>query len=77
MYKVDFIDIGRNNKSFSKEIKELSWENLYDAVSPNLLSSFSVGFGLNEEEGVGSVLAGFRIVGRFKFYKIEDEEDEL
>ncbi|UBK99515.1 hypothetical protein KLF26_09885 [Clostridium perfringens] len=77
MYKVDFIDIGGNNKSFSKEMKDMNWDSLYEAVSPCLVSSFSVGFTLNVEEGVGVVHAGFRTVGRFKFYKIEDSEYEL
>lgn len=77
MYKVDFIDIGRNNKSFSKEMKDMNWDSLYEAVNPYLVSSFSVGFSLNFEEGVGVVHAGFRTVGRFKFHKIEDGEYEL
>ncbi|MGU8434385.1 hypothetical protein ACV3RS_09780 [Clostridium perfringens] len=77
MYKVDFIDIGRNKNSFSKEMKDMNWDSLYEAVNPYLLSSFSVGFNLNVEEGVGVVHAGFRTVGRFKFHKIEDSENEL
>jgi|GEM_PF-2963614 len=77
MYRVDFVDIGRNKNSFSKEMKDMSYENLYDVVSPYLLSSFSVGFSLNVEEGVGVVHAGFRTVGRFKFHKIEDSGNEL
>ncbi|WCM71318.1 hypothetical protein LZD60_08060 [Clostridium perfringens] len=59
MYKVDFINIGRNNKNFSKEMEEINYDNLYRAVKPCLLSSdiwFSYS---NEEQTKGVVHAGF------------------
>lgn len=69
MYKVDFIDIGRNNKSFSEEMKEINYENLYHAVKPCLLSS-DIWF--NCKDGNGVVFAGFHIVGSFKVKEIKD-----
>ncbi|WP_346980416.1 hypothetical protein [Clostridium perfringens] len=77
MYRVDFIDVEKNKKSFSKEMKDINYDNLYDAVKPYLPNRFSVGFGVNDKDRSGVVIVGFRIVGRFKFYKIEDSEYEL
>lgn len=77
MYKVDFVDVGRNKKSFSKEMKDIDYDNFYEVVKPHLLSSFSIDFVLSDEDGTGMVLAGFCIVGRFRINKLEGNEDEL
>ncbi len=63
MFRVDFIDIGASNKSFSKYIKEINHKNLYHAVKP-YLQSRNIWFTCRDGEGV--VFAGFRSVGKFK-----------
>lgn len=77
MYRVDFSDVGRSHKNFSVNMEEINYDNLYEAVKPYLLSSFSIGFALNDEVGVGVVEVGFYRMGTFKIHRIDDEETEL
>ncbi len=59
--KVKFIDVGRNKKSWEAECKgQLTFDWLYSQAKKALMSS-DIDF-----TDDGSILAGFRTVGRFE-----------
>ena len=67
--KVEFIEVGRFKKSWTADLKEISYDSLYLQVKPHLLSN-DIEFTMS-----GHVLvSGIRTVGKFRI--LEEEGDD-
>lgn len=64
--KVTFKNLGRDSRSFSVEMKKLTYDNLYKEVK-GCLASKLIDFDYNDETRKGTVwVGGFRCVGEFE-----------
>lgn len=66
---VKFKNIGRNNISFDRQTKEITYEWLLEQVKPYLLSP-NIDFDYNQK-GTITVFAGMQTVGEIEVYKDE------
>ena len=66
MVLVDFIEVGRDKKSWQATLKSLDYDSLYREVRRNGgLGSRDLEFGQEPDSNKGVILAGFRNVGQF------------
>ncbi|WP_036230222.1 hypothetical protein [Marinobacterium jannaschii] len=66
--KIQFIEVGPNNSSWTAEVSELEYEALYREVKDKaMLMSRTIDFSYDGESKSGEVIVGgFRTVGKFK-----------
>ncbi|QFT40053.1 MULTISPECIES: hypothetical protein [unclassified Vibrio] len=71
--KVEFIEVGGNNMSWTSELEELDHDSLYKAVkSRGALMSEDIGFRYNDKTKTGVIVVGmFRAAGQFKVVETE------
>ncbi|KIN82145.1 hypothetical protein [Clostridium botulinum] len=68
---VEFKNIGHSNKTFEKNIKELSYEEMLSCVTPHCCSApGSIWFSFSDESKTkGHVNANFHTIGYFEIKK--------
>lgn len=68
-YKVEIKDLGANRVNLVQEVEKIDYDTLLRIVRPHLLSSWPDFY--IDENGEGTVFAGFHRVGKIKVIEVE------
>lgn len=74
-YRIEFKELGRENKSGFKLIEQLNHDELRGVIRPYLLSHDLLFPDLCEGEW-GSIFAGFNVVGKIRFLKLDESNQQ-